>query len=94
MTVCMTCGTDSDDAFTVTWEGRTAAFDCIECLATMVAPICAHCGCRILGHSLVVDGGRYCCPHCAQATRTGDRPRSPLTVGRWRFGNTDGNSSG
>lgn len=94
MTVCMTCGTDSDDAFTVTWEGRTATFDCIECLATMVAPICAHCGCHILGHSLAVDGSRYCCTHCVQAARTGNRDRSPLMAGRWRFGNPDGNASG
>lgn len=93
MAVCITCGTDSDDAFTVTWEGRTATFDCIECLATMVAPLCVHCGCRILGHWLLMDNDHYCCVHCAQSAQSGDGARPSATVGRWRFGNADGRMS-
>lgn len=82
MAVCITCGTDSDQSFTVTWGGRSASFDCIECMATMVAPICWHCGCRILGHALRVAGRQYCCDHCAEA---GD-PRPSANTERWQFG--------
>ncbi|MEZ0050158.1 hypothetical protein ABIA30_001148 [Mycobacterium sp. MAA66] len=89
MAVCVTCGTETDQVFTVTWEGRSATFDCIECLATMVAPICGHCGCRILGHSLLIDGHPYCCPHCAQSAQW-EGPVGPdsWTGGRWHFDNT------
>lgn len=87
MAVCMTCGTETDDVFMVSWEGRTAAFDCIECLATMVSPRCRHCGCRILGHPLIFDGDHYCCAHCVRQAQFG-RPASvePSHVGRWNFG--------
>ena len=51
MAICDTCGNDYDKAFTVTRaDGRTATFDSIECAAVGLAPECAHCGCRILGH--------------------------------------------
>ncbi len=84
MSVCITCGTDCDQSFTVNWNGRTASFDCIECMATMVAPTCHHCGCRILGHALRIDGRQYCCEHCAQAADHGARPAA--NTDRWQFG--------
>ncbi|MDR3661962.1 MAG: hypothetical protein P4L86_16530 [Mycobacterium sp.] len=84
MTVCITCGTDCDQSFTVSWNGRSASFDCIECMATMVAPACRHCGCRILGHALRVDGHSYCCAHCAQAGI--DPDQVPAQRERWQFG--------
>jgi hypothetical protein len=80
MAVCVTCGTDSDQSFTVSWNGRSATFDCIECMATMVSPMCRHCGCRILGHAVRIDGYPYCCPHCAQAGK------GPVKAERWQFG--------
>ena len=84
MSVCITCGTDCDQSFTVNWNGRTASFDCIECMATMVAPMCRHCGCRILGHGWRIDGHQYCCEHCVQA---GDHDGKPsANTDRWQFG--------
>ena len=66
MAVCATGGNDYDKAFTVSWDGRTEMFDSVECAATKVAPQCAHCGCRILGHGVEVGDAIYCCAHCAR----------------------------
>jgi hypothetical protein len=66
MAICATCGNDYDKAFTVSWNGRTETFDSMECAATQVAPQCAHCDCRILGHGVEVADAIYCCAHCAR----------------------------
>ena len=67
MAICDTCGNDYDKAFTVTCaNGRTATFDSIECAAVELAPQCAQCGCRILGHGIQVGDAMYCCAHCAR----------------------------
>ena len=56
MTICATCGNDYDKAFTVTWpDGHSEHFDSIECVAVQLAPQCAHCGCRILGHGIETE---------------------------------------
>jgi len=31
-----------------------------------MAPTCAHCGCRIIGHGAENNGTMYCCAHCAK----------------------------
>lgn len=67
MAVCDTCGNDYDKAFQVTKAGKTMTFDSFECAITAMAPQCAHCGCRVIGHGLEAQGGRiYCCAHCAE----------------------------
>ena len=66
MAVCATCGNDYDKAFTVSWNGHTETFDCVECAATKIAPQCAHCGCRILGYASRSPEMRCCCAHCAR----------------------------
>jgi DNA-directed RNA polymerase subunit RPC12/RpoP len=66
MGTCATCGNDYDKTFTVSWNGTTADFDSIECAAAAMAPSCAHCGCRILGHGLETGDATYCCGHCAR----------------------------
>lgn len=72
MAVCATCGNVYHNTFTVTWGNTTATFDSLECAITQLAPECALCGCRILGHGAEVDGRMYCCAHCArQAEFTG-----------------------
>ncbi|MFC6125752.1 hypothetical protein [Mycolicibacterium llatzerense] len=53
-------------------------------MATMVAPTCRHCGCRILGHALRIDGSPYCCEHCVQAADDGAKPSA--NTERWQFG--------
>jgi hypothetical protein len=62
---CETCGNDYDKAFQVTMGGETHAFDSFECAIEALAPRCAHCQCRIIGHGVEADGRMFCCAHCA-----------------------------
>lgn len=66
MAKCDTCGNEYDKAFTVTRGERSGTFDSFECAIQAMAPSCAHCGCRIIGHGAEHDGTFYCCAHCAQ----------------------------
>ena len=66
MTVCDTCGNDYDRAFTLTRGQESGTFDSFECAIAKMAPSCAHCECRILGHGVEADGAMYCCSHCAR----------------------------
>lgn len=69
---CSTCGNEYDKAFAVrTYDGSEYVFDSIECAVQQVAPECAHCGCRVLGHGVEADGSVYCCASCAR--RAGDQ---------------------
>jgi len=71
MGVCDMCGNDYDKAFTVTLGGSTHTFDSFECAIHMLAPKCAHCSCRIIGHGLQSGSALYCCAHCAEASGIG-----------------------
>jgi hypothetical protein len=31
-----------------------------------MAPECAHCGCKVIGHGVEASGIFYCCAHCAE----------------------------
>jgi hypothetical protein len=67
MASCDVCGNDYDNAFTVrTAGGEELTFDSIECAAHRIAPTCAHCGCRVLGHGVQAGDAMYCCAHCAR----------------------------
>lgn len=65
MATCDTCGNDYDKAFTVTRDGTTSTFDSFECAVSALAPVCGHCGCRILGHGVEAEDAIFCCAHCA-----------------------------
>jgi len=65
MSQCDVCGNDYDKAFQVTMAGTTYTFDSFECAIHALAPTCAHCGCRIIGHGVEKDGVFYCCVNCA-----------------------------
>ena len=67
MAKCETCGNDYDKAFLVTKEGKVHVFDSFECAIHALAPTCAACGIRIVGHGLEKDGVFFCCDHCAEA---------------------------
>jgi hypothetical protein len=66
MATCETCGNDYDKAFQVTMGGKSHTFDSFECAIQALAPTCAHCGTRILGHGLEKSGTFFCCDHCAE----------------------------
>jgi hypothetical protein len=75
---CETCGNDYDKAFTVTMAGEAHTFDSFECAIHQLAPRCAHCECRVLGHGVEAGGKIYCCAHCAgHDGETGVRDRAP-----------------
>jgi hypothetical protein len=66
MGTCTVCGNTYDKSFDVTMDGRTNTFDSFECAIHELAPTCAHCGCRIVGHGVETDDAMYCCVHCAK----------------------------
>ena len=62
---CEVCGNQYDKTFEVRMGGKTHVFDSFECAIQALAPTCAHCGCRIIGHGIEAGGVFYCCAHCA-----------------------------
>jgi hypothetical protein len=76
MAKCDQCGNDYDKSFEITMRGQTHTFDSFECAIQSLAPVCPHCGCKIIGHGVEEGGAIYCCAHCAGksgATGVSDR---------------------
>jgi hypothetical protein len=65
MAQCEVCGNDYDKAFELSVAGERHVFDSFECAIHALAPACADCGVRIVGHGIEADGSFYCCAHCA-----------------------------
>lgn len=65
MEPCSVCGNVYDKSFEVTMAGKRFVFDSFECAVHLLAPVCDHCGCRVIGHGVEADGVIYCCAHCA-----------------------------
>ena len=66
MAKCDVCGNDYHRSFqVVTAAGASHTFDSFECAIQMLAPVCGHCTCRIIGHGIEANGTYYCCAHCA-----------------------------
>jgi len=66
MATCEVCGNEYDKAMEITLRGESHTFDSFECAIHALAPACAHCGCKIIGHGHEVGGRMYCCGHCAE----------------------------
>ncbi len=66
MAKCEVCGNDYDKSFEVNAQGKTHVFDSFECAIHALAPSCAHCGCKVIGHGVEGNGQIYCCAHCAK----------------------------
>jgi hypothetical protein len=45
--------------------GETHVFDSFECAIHALAPVCEHCGCRVIGHGVETDDRIFCCAYCA-----------------------------
>lgn len=65
MTRCEVCGNEYDKTMEVTVNGQRHVFDCFECAIQALAPECAHCGCRIIGHGVEAGRKMFCCANCA-----------------------------
>lgn len=66
MATCEVCGNDYDKSFQVVAQGKSHTFDSFECAIHRLAPTCAHCDCRIVGHGVEAGGKMYCCANCAR----------------------------
>jgi hypothetical protein len=66
MATCEVCGNDYDGAFTIEKDGARHVFDSFECAIHAMAPTCAHCDCRIIGHGHQAGGQMFCCASCAR----------------------------
>lgn len=65
MARCETCGNDYAHPMTIEKDGRSHVFDSFECAIAGLAPTCATCGVRVVGHGLETEAAVYCCAHCA-----------------------------
>lgn len=64
---CEVCGNEYDKCIEVVLAGRSHVFDCFECAMHALAPTCAHCGCRIVGHGAEHGAELYCSAHCGRS---------------------------
>ena len=65
---CEVCGNTYDRPLSVQLDGQSHVFDCFECAIHALAPVCEHCGCRVIGHGVQDNGTIYCCAHCAHVS--------------------------
>jgi Rieske Fe-S protein len=65
MAKCDVCGNEYDKPLQVTYRDRGYTFDSFECAIHALAPTCAHCGCRVIGHGIEAGGQFFCCANCA-----------------------------
>jgi len=59
MALCETCGNEYDKSFQVMLGGEQHTFDSFERAIHRLAPTCAHCQCRIVGHGVEANGTMY-----------------------------------
>jgi hypothetical protein len=69
---CDVCGNEYDKTFEVVRGSERGTFDSFECAIHALAPTCAHCDCRIVGHGVESGGQIFCCAHCAQEEGVGN----------------------
>lgn len=82
MAMCKVCGNEYAHAFEIVRNGQSSTYDCFECAIQDMAPTCAHCQCRVIGHGIAAGEQIYCCAHCAReqdvagvADRTAQSPK-------------------
>lgn len=63
---CETCGNVYDKSLVVETNGERHVFDCFECAIHALAPLCATCGIRTIGHGVEGGGRMYCSGRCAR----------------------------
>jgi Rieske Fe-S protein len=72
MARCEVCGNEYDKSFEIMAAGARHVFDSFECAIHAVAPICEHCGCKVVGHGVEVSGHFFCGASCARANTKAD----------------------
>lgn len=66
MAKCDVCGNDYHLSFEVVTVGGRHTFDSFECAIHRLAPVCAHCGVKVVGHGIESEKNFYCCAHCTR----------------------------
>jgi hypothetical protein len=77
---CETCGNSYDKAFQVVLGGATHLFDSFECAIEALAPRCANCGVRVVGHGVEEGTSICCCKHCAAAIAKSSQPKGATAI--------------
>jgi hypothetical protein len=72
MARCEVCGNDYYLSFEVIAAGNRHVFDSFECAIHRLAPVCDHCGVKVVGHGVEANGTFYCCAHCARHAGASD----------------------
>ena len=63
---CDVCGNDYRRTMEIRVGGEHGTFDSFECAIHRLAPMCEHCGCRVIGHGVELGDRIFCCAHCAE----------------------------
>ena len=66
MAKCEVCGNDYYLSFEVVAAGQRHVFDSFECAIHKLAPVCAHCSVKVIGHGVEGKNEIYCCANCAR----------------------------
>lgn len=66
MATCEVCGNEYERTMEIAIGGQTHTFDSFECAMHRLAPTCARCGCRVIGHGIQAGDRVFCCAHCAE----------------------------
>ena len=66
MAKCEVCGNDYDKPLKIEAAGAQHVFDSFECAIHKLAPVCSHCGVKVVGHGIEGKNTFYCCAHCAR----------------------------
>ena len=70
MAKCEVCQNDYAKTMEIKLAGTTHIFDSFECAIQALAPTCAHCGCKIVGHGVETQGRIFCCTSCERMARS------------------------
>lgn len=63
---CQNCGNEYAKTFEIVMGGENYHFDSFECAINKLAPHCAQCDTRIIGHGVEGEGRIFCCAQCAK----------------------------
>lgn len=67
MAQCDACGNDYARSFDVSAaDGKRYTFDSFECAIHTLAPACANCGVKVIGHGVEQGAQIFCCHHCQE----------------------------
>ena len=58
---CDVCGNEYRRTMEIRVGAERGTFDSFECAIHRLAPMCEHCGCRVIGHGVELGDRIFCC---------------------------------